>query len=71
MNVALDSPRGYILDVDLQYSQHLHDAHADLPFCPTHDKSPCKWEDKLLATLYDKKLHIIETCSNVLVMVFG
>jgi len=59
MDVALDSPTGYILEVDLEYPQHLHDAHADLPFCPTRDKPPGKREYKLLATLYDKKRYII------------
>jgi len=32
MDVTLDSPTGYILEVDLEYSQQLHDAHADLRF---------------------------------------
>ena len=57
--IALDSPTGYILEVDLEYPQHLHNAHADLPFCPTRDKPPGKREDKLLATLYDKKRYVI------------
>ncbi|KYN08434.1 hypothetical protein ALC62_00583 [Cyphomyrmex costatus] len=57
--IAPDSPTGYILEVDLEYSQHLHDAHADLPFCPTRDKPPGKREDKLLATLYDKQRYVI------------
>jgi len=38
MDVALDYPTGYILEIDLKYSQHLHDAHANLSFCPTRDK---------------------------------
>ena len=59
MDVALDSPIGYILEVDLEYPQHLHDAHTDLPFCPTRDKPPGKRQNKLLATLYDKKRYII------------
>jgi len=59
MNIALDSPTGYILEVDLEYPQHLHDAHTDLPFCPTCDKPPGKRQDKLLAILYDKKRYII------------
>jgi len=59
MNVASDSSTGYILEVDLEYPQHLHDAHADLMFCPTRDKPPGKRKDKLLATLYDKKRYII------------
>ncbi|XP_070529802.1 uncharacterized protein [Cardiocondyla obscurior] len=59
MSVPLDSPNGYIFEVDLEYSQRLHDAHADLPFCPTRDKPSGKQQDKLLATLYDKKRYII------------
>jgi len=50
MNVALDSSTGYIFEVDLKYPQDLHDVR---------DKSPGKREDKLLATLYDKKRYVI------------
>ncbi|EZA55644.1 hypothetical protein X777_04316 [Ooceraea biroi] len=57
--IAPDSSTGYILEVDLEYLQHLHDAHIDLPFCPTRDKPPGKRQDKLLATLYDKKRYVI------------
>ncbi|RLU24061.1 hypothetical protein DMN91_004270 [Ooceraea biroi] len=57
--IAPDSPKGYILEVDLEYPQQLHDAHVDLPFCPTHDKPPGKRQDKLLATVYDKKWYVI------------
>ncbi|KYN18581.1 hypothetical protein ALC57_09095 [Trachymyrmex cornetzi] len=57
--IAPDSPTGYILEVDLEYPQHLHDRHTDLPFCPTRDKPPGKREDKLLATLYDKQRYVI------------
>jgi len=58
MNIELDSVTGYILEIDLQYPQHLHNAHADLR-CPMRDKPPGKREDKLLATLYDKKRYVI------------
>ena len=58
-SITLDSSIGYILEVDLEYPQHLHDAHTDLPFCPTRDKPPGKRENKLLATLYDKKRYVI------------
>ncbi|XP_072757319.1 uncharacterized protein [Anoplolepis gracilipes] len=58
-SIALDSSTGYILEVDLEYPQHLHDSHTDLPFCPTHDKPPGKREGKLLATVYDKKRYVI------------
>ena len=56
--IAPDSPTGYILEVDLEYPQHVHDRHTDLPFCPTRDKPPGKREYKLLATLYDKQHYI-------------
>jgi len=59
MTIPLDSLRGYIPEVDLEYPQDLYDAHADLPFCPTRDKPPDKREDKLLATLYDKKRYTL------------
>ncbi|RLU19263.1 hypothetical protein DMN91_007820 [Ooceraea biroi] len=57
--IAPDSSKGYILEVNLEYPQQLHDAHVDLPFCPTRDKPPGKRQDKLLATLYDKKRYVI------------
>ncbi|XP_012214949.2 uncharacterized protein [Linepithema humile] len=59
MSVASDSATGYVLEVDLEYPVNLHDAHADLPFCPTRDKPPGKRELKLLATLYDKQRYVI------------
>ena len=55
--IAPDSSTGYIFEVE--YSQHLHDRHTDLLFCPTRDKPPGKREDKLLATLYDKQRYVI------------
>ncbi|KYN08269.1 hypothetical protein ALC62_00752 [Cyphomyrmex costatus] len=57
--IALDSPTGYILEVDLEYPQQLHDAHTDLPFCPMREKPPGKRDDKLLATLCDKQRYVI------------
>jgi len=59
MNIALDSPTGYILEVDLEYPQYLHDAHTDLPFCPIREKPPGKREEKLLATVCEKKRYVI------------
>ena len=56
--VATDSSTGYVLEVDLEYPQHLHDAHTDLPFCPCGKPSD-KREKKLFATLYDKIRYVI------------
>ena len=58
-SIAIESPVEYILEVDLEYPEHLHDEHTDLPFCPTRDKPPGKRQEKLLATLYDKTRYII------------
>ncbi|XP_024882124.1 uncharacterized protein LOC112461203 [Temnothorax curvispinosus] len=59
MSVKLDSAIGYILKVDLAYPHELHDAHANLPFCPTRDKPPGKRCNKLLATLREKSRYVL------------
>jgi len=66
--IATDLPMDYLLKVNLEYSQHLHNAHSDLPFYPTREKPPGKREDKLLATSYNKKRYIIYYRSSVLAM---
>jgi len=37
--IASNSSTSYILEVDLEYPQHLHGRHTDLPFYPMHNKS--------------------------------
>jgi len=54
MNVALDFPKGYILEVDLEYPQDLHNAHTDLPFCPINCSANRRTN---LATLRTTALH--------------
>lgn len=58
MNVNDESPKGYILEVDLKYPKELHDLHNDFPLAPenkvVNEKLP-----KLLTTLYDKKKYVI------------
>ena len=58
-SIGVDSPTGYIFEVDLKYPQRLHDIHADLPFCPRRAKPPGSIQDKLLATVYDKQRYVI------------
>jgi len=36
MSVPEDSPVGFIVDCDLDYPSHLHDAHSDYPLAPEH-----------------------------------
>lgn len=60
LNTSDDSEIGYMLEVDLDYPQHLHDLHNDYPFCSEHicmsDKSKIK---KLVLTLYGKLNYVI------------
>jgi len=73
MDVALNSPTGYILEIDLKYPQLLYDMHVDLPFCPMHDKPSVNGKTSFSPryTIRNVTLYIIEIYSNVLVMVFG
>ncbi|XP_036146037.1 uncharacterized protein LOC118646692 [Monomorium pharaonis] len=59
MSVFADSYFVYILEVDLAYPHELHDAHADLPFCPARTTLPDKRNVKLLATFHDKSHYVI------------
>ncbi|XP_076384444.1 uncharacterized protein LOC143263060 [Megalopta genalis] len=56
-SVPIGSPVGYILEVDLEYPQEIHDAHADLPFCPIHEVGTL--QKKLLTTLSDKNRYVL------------
>ncbi|XP_043482540.1 uncharacterized protein LOC122511404 [Leptopilina heterotoma] len=58
-NVADDAPTDYILEVDLDYPDHLHDKHSDFPFCPERSKPPGSKEEKLLTTLLPKRKHVL------------
>ncbi|XP_043471972.1 uncharacterized protein LOC122504790 [Leptopilina heterotoma] len=62
-NVADDAPTGYILEVDLDYPDHLHDKHSDFPFCPERSKPPGSKEEKLLTTLLPKRKHVLHYCA--------
>ncbi|CAH1106760.1 unnamed protein product [Psylliodes chrysocephalus] len=61
-----DAAEGYMLEVDLEYPEHLHDHHKDIPFCAEHinpktSKPPktCKELTKLMATLHSKTKYVI------------
>ena len=58
-NISDDSSVSYILEVDLDYSDELHNTHSDFPFCPEHSKSPGSNQEKLLTTLLPKRKHVL------------
>ncbi|GJQ68372.1 hypothetical protein Trydic_g2972, partial [Trypoxylus dichotomus] len=53
LNIPADSPTGYILEVDLQYPQGIHDRQGDLPMAPEKRKPLGSREEKMPATLYN------------------
>ncbi|KAK4874041.1 hypothetical protein RN001_013401 [Aquatica leii] len=61
LDIPDDAEEGYVLEVDLEYPDNLHDHHNDLPFCP---KSICppgstSSQKKLIPNLNDKTAYII------------
>ena len=43
MQIKKDSSTGYILKVDLEYPQELHDIHNDYPLAPEKINIPKEW----------------------------
>ncbi|XP_071054718.1 uncharacterized protein [Onthophagus taurus] len=58
-NVPEDNPEGYILEVDLEYPESIHDSNRDLPFCPEHRAPPNSKQTKLMGTLYNKERYVL------------
>ena len=54
-----EESEGYLLEVDIEYPKEIHDAHADLPFCPVREHAQGGKQTKLLATLDDKERYVI------------
>lgn len=58
-NISDNSSLGYILEVDLEYPDYLHELHNDLPFCSKKETPPNKKLCKLLTTLENKSKYVI------------
>lgn len=59
MNIEPDAEIGYILEVDLEYSESLHDYHNDLPFCAENKRNENMKYTKLIADFTHKTNYII------------
>ena len=46
MRIKKDSSTGYILEVDLEYPEKLHDIHNDYPLAPEKTNIPKEWLSK-------------------------
>ena len=56
-NYDVDSYKGYILEVDIEYPKDLHDLHSDFPFLPEIMK--INKYNKLVCNLYDKNNYVV------------
>lgn len=59
MCIPDDNNIGYILEVDLEYPENLHDIHNDLPFCAENFVPPGSKYKKLIPNLFNKYYYVI------------
>ena len=64
MNIKSISSTGYVLEVDLEYPQKLHDIHNDYPLAPEKINIPKEWLSdyslqKLVSNLMNKNNYVI------------
>jgi len=52
-SISDDAPIGYVLEVDLDYSQHLHSDLAAYPLCPEHLTVEADMLSPTLEQMYD------------------
>lgn len=57
--VSSTSDTGYILEVDLDYPDNLHDLHSDLPLCPENICTGGSKQPKLVPNLNNKRKYVI------------
>ena len=56
-----ESDEGYFLEIDVQYPEHLHNLHNDLPFLP--ERMEIEKVEKVVPNLHDKTEYV--TCDDV------
>lgn len=71
LNIPDDAEYGYMLEVDLDYPQHLHDLHNDYPFCSEHLCMGNSTVEKLVLTLDNKRNYIVHYRMLKLVLTHG
>lgn len=59
LSLSSTSSVGYILEVDLEYPENIHDLHNELPFCPENFKPPNSKYCKLVPNLNNKVNYVI------------
>lgn len=57
--VPSTSEVGYILEVDLEYPENIHDLHSDFPLCPENLIVGGSKDKKLVPNLYNKTNYVI------------
>lgn len=59
MNISNTSEKGYVLEVDLEYPENLHNDHNEFPFCPENYKPQNSKCFKLIPNLKNKEKYVI------------
>lgn len=59
MNTSDNADFGFLLEVDLEYPEELHDLHNHYPFCAEHMCVGDSKHSKLVLTLNDKKCYVL------------
>ena len=65
MNIKINSSTGYVLEVDLEYPEKLHDIHNDYPLAPEKTNIPKHWLSKYCLKIANVHNITTETVKNL------
>ena len=65
MNIKINSSTGYVLEVDLEYPEKLHDIHNDYPLVPEKTNIPKHWLSKYCLKIANVHNITTETVKNL------